>query len=180
MNNLTVEVIEEAGYKAALFGLSLNMKQHERKEPRDMEKVLQKLAHLDGGHNKTLEHIMLWFNVNAPRYWWSQADTYRISSKNSESTMHTILKRQLKQEDFEVDIPNEYLTFLNLLVASKNIKEVKRFLPEGYMQRRMWMMSYKTLRNIILQRRKHKLNNWQMFLRTIIGQISHPELLPSL
>jgi len=46
------------------------------------------------------------------------------------------------------------------------------------MQKRMWNMNYKTLRNIILQRKNHRLPHWQTFIKSIEEQIDYPELLP--
>lgn len=51
-----------------------------------------RLFEKDGGHNKFLESVILWLDVNAPLYWWTEADTYRLSTKQSESTMHTLEK----------------------------------------------------------------------------------------
>ena len=174
---ISVEVLEEAGYKSALFGVSLN----KNKEVDDMPRVIEHLAPKDGGHNKCLEHIMVWLNVRAPRYIWQEMDTFRLSSKNSESTMHTILKNELVPGNFECSLINEaYLTHLNEVLSCGDLLLLKQDLPERFMQRRMWMMSYKTLRNIIIQRRRHKLPHWYSFLDSVLKQIDHPELLPEL
>lgn len=174
---ITVDVIEEAGYKSALFGVSLNKDQNVD----NMVKVCERLAPHDGGHNKFLEHIMIWLNVRAPRYIWQEMDTFRLSSKNSQSTMHTVLKNRLVQGNFECEeILPRYLTHLNAILADNDLVTLKRALPEGFMQRRMWMMSYKTLRNIILQRRTHRLPHWRQWIVNVLAQVDHPELLPTL
>lgn len=174
---ISAEVIEEAGYKSAMFGLSLNKEQ----PPEKMGPVAEKLAPHDYGHNKVLEHIMIWLNVRAPRYIWQEMDTFRLSSKNSQSTMHTIMKNELVPGNFECEeITEEELINLNEILASKNLVRLKRRLPEGFMQRRMWMMSYKTFRNIILQRRTHKLPHWQKFLADVLKGVKNPELLPEI
>jgi hypothetical protein len=36
------------------------------------------------------------------------------------------------------------------------------------------------LRNIILQRRTHRLPHWKEFIRQTLEQLDHPELLPGL
>lgn len=180
MNNnyeLSVSVIEEAGYRSALYGISLNKNQDEIKMP----EVALKLSPHDYGHNKFLEQIMVWMVVNAPRYWWQEADTFRLSSKSSQSTMHTILKNVLTAENFECqDIDCIDMEYLNNLLSMKALVTLKRKLPEGFMQKRMWMMSYKTLRNIIIQRRHHLLPHWKHFISTILTEVQHPELLPTL
>lgn len=177
-----VEVIEEAGHGSALYGMSLSHGLHKKDldEGEKWERMrarARKLAHMQGGHNKFLESLMVWLDVRAPRYWWQQADTYRISSKQSESTMHTILRGHLTQDDFYERIPNELLDRLNVLIADKELELVKRQLPEGFMQRRIWCLSYKTLQNMYLQRRDHKLQEWRDFLYNVLSQLEHPEYI---
>lgn len=131
------------------------------------------------GHNKFLEHIIIWLEVNAPRYWWQEADTFRLSSKSSQSTMHTILNNELTSNNFEcADIIGIDINYLNHLLENGELVNLKRKLPEGFMQKRMWMLSYKTLRNIIIQRSNHRLPHWQAFISKVSAQIMHPELLP--
>jgi hypothetical protein len=169
----------EAGYQPALFGMSLShsLDSEYGEVTENQESRASKLAHQQGGHNKFLESIMLWVDVTAPRYWWQQADTYRISSKQSESTMHTITKKPLAQEHFEHPVPDLIIDLLNGLIQEKNWEEAKHLLPESFLQRRMWLMSYKTLQNIIYQRGAHKLPEWKAFISQVIEQVEHPEYL---
>lgn len=174
---IDVGILCEEGYAPALIGLSYNKNQTFEK----MKDVAVKLSDKDGGHNKFLEQIIVWMSVRAPRYWWQEADTFRLSSKSSQSTMHTILKNELTMDNFECkDIDGIDLKYLNTLLNNKELVKLKRKLPEGFMQQRMWMMSYKTLRNIILQRRNHRLPHWKEFISKVLSQVNHPELLPKL
>lgn len=170
---MDVFIAEEAGYQQALYGLSLS---YHAKQDR-WEELAAKLAHKQGGHNKFLESIMVWILVRAPRYWWSQADTYRMSTKQSESTMHTILRRDLMPEDFEGGISPSMLVNLNSSIYMKDLETLKRNLPESFIQKRMWVMSYKTLQNIYNQRNKHKLVEWRFFCEEVLKQLNHPELI---
>lgn len=174
---MKVTVLNEAGYEEALLGLSLS---YESRTPAELAErgVDQKLAKMDGGHNKFLESIMVWLDVTAPRYWWQEADTYRLSTKQSASTMHTIMKRPLAQSDFQGGIPYEYLDFLNELVSGGEFVRLKQLLPESFLQRRIWCVSYKTLRNIFLQREMHKLPEWRQFIKEVRSQVKRPWLLP--
>jgi len=185
-----VTKIDEAGYDAALHGLAHNKKQSVAKMPG----VAQKLADKDGGHNKFLESITVWLDVRAPRYWWQEADTFRLSTKQSESTMHTLTDellavdmedaaavRAFLEQNFEPDAcPLDTLRAIYAAAHNKDLIGVKKRLPEGFLQTRLWCMSYKTLRNIILQRRTHRLPHWKQFVRQTLEQIDHPELLPGL
>ena len=178
---MEVELIEEAGYRSALRGLSLN-----KKQTKDMASIARRLAHFDGGHNKFLEMMYIWIEVKGARYFWAEADTYRMSVKSSESTMHTLIKElennDLTDECFEQGSVDE--AYLNLIKQKLNIKDeteklvgVKQILPEGFLQKRVWCMNYKTLRNITQQRHNHRLPHWQSFIKQILSQIEHPEFI---
>ncbi len=171
---MQVTVLDEYGYEFALLGLSLSYKQDTERMP----EVARRLAFKGGGHNKFLESIVLWLDVTAPRYWWQQFDTYRVGvTKQSESTMHTMTKRPLIQEDFEHPIPAEILAYLNQLIAEKDWKQVKWLLPEGLLQRRIVCLSYMALQRMIRQRAAHKLEEWPAFIDQILRQVAHPEFL---
>jgi len=127
-------------------------------------------------------------NVDFPRMIWQEADTYRIATKQSESTIHTITKRNLEQIDFEYPIFEVTLEQINLLIEewrnlenAKDKKEVflriKNNLPEGFLQRRIWCMSYKTFQNMYHQRIGHKMPQWKEFLEIILSQLEHPEFI---
>jgi hypothetical protein len=166
-------VINEAGYDEAMLGLSLSYGSSKIRS----EQIAPNLAHKDGGHNKFLESIYVWLKVDAPRYWWQEADTYRMSSKQSESTMHTISKRPLGQCDFVAPIPEDLLRYLNTLIEANDFTTLKRLLPESYMQLRIWCLSYKTLKNIINQRKNHRLVEWKIFVKSVLKEVNNPEFL---
>lgn len=171
---MQVTVLDEYGYELALLGLSLSYKQ----DPERMPEVARRLAFKAGGHNKFLESIMLWLDITAPRYWWQQFDTYRVGvTKQSESTMHTMTKRPLTQEDFEHPIPAETLAHLNQLIAEKDWKQVKWLLPESFLQRRIVCLSYMALQRMLRQRAAHKLEEWRAFIDQVLEQVAYPELL---
>lgn len=177
---MKVAILKEVGCQETLLGLSLS---HGVDVDRAAEVAL-KLACKDGGENKFLESIYVWLDVTAPRFWWQEADTYRISSKQSESTMHTIHKRLLTQDDFEGVIVTDLLNIINEYVAryqnersTKRLVELKNVLPEGFLQRRIWVVNYKTLRNILLQRTNHRLPQWKYFCKYITEHVEHSELL---
>jgi len=180
---IKVTLCEESGYPAALRGLSFNKK----KDPKDMERVAKRLSQFDGGHNKFLEMIIIWLEVKAPRYWWQEADTYRLSTKQSESTMHILIEEIKDLDDnmlmdfgsfnFEMNPGMKVLKELRYQATKNDISKLKALLPEGYLQRRMWCMSYKTLRNMYIQRKNHRLPLWQHFLSQTLEQIDHPEFI---
>lgn len=168
------------GYKPAVLGMMLSYGKTSFSEFYadyvDIDRVACKLAPMDGGHNKFLEQIQYWILVQAPLFWWKQADTYRVGiSKSSESTMHKSWKNGLTQEMFETPIFQDTLNNLNKFIdeynAEKTTTERKAYLqdliignlPDAYLQTRLLNVNAKCLRNMYFQRRDHKLKQWRDF-----------------
>jgi hypothetical protein len=197
---MTVNILGEHGKEYAYYGMSLsyglvdNYNDFRSKLVVDDIKtgktlwdrligVSDRLFNRDNGENKFLESMAVWIEIDAPRYWWQEFDTYRVGmSKQSESTMHTISKRLLTQDDFVEDVDQESLDVVNrYIVKFQNalnpiakyvyFRKIKINLPEGFLQRRVVTTNYKTLRHIVDQRNKHRLIEWHLFIHEICGQI---------
>jgi len=172
---MKIEILEEAGFLQAMRGLSRSFNRDFHKMP----SVALGLSSKDGGHNKFLESMMVWVDIEAPRYWWSQFDTYRAGvTKQSDSTMHTLKRKPLEQSNFEKPIDPLYLEVLNSMIsANLPIDDIKGALPESFLQGRTVCMNYKAIRHMILQRRTHKLPEWQMFIECMSDQLRFFEYL---
>ena len=109
------------------------------------EKLLRSLIKAGDEHAKVVRGIVAYLEINAPRYWWVEMDTYRIGREQlaSESTMH-IQGKGLGEEE---------------------LVKMKSELPEGTMQKRIIMVSYQTLRRIYDQRSMHRLPEWRTFCK---------------
>jgi hypothetical protein len=188
---MEVKILDEAGYECALYGLGFSYDQTSKIDINEFvsnetlfKKVIgvsKALYNKEGGHNKFLESIQLWVSVNAPRFWHSEADTYRVGeTKQSESTMHTIMRKPFSSDMFEDEIPRVVLDELEKARITKDFLKIKNLLPEGFLQKRIWNLNYKVLRNIIHQRLNHKLPQWQLFCNEIYKQCEHPEFLQDL
>lgn len=168
---MRVQVKREAGWYEAIEGISLSY----NVPFEQAEKASFKLAPKNGGHNKFLESMVVWIDITAPRYWWQEFDTYRVgTTKQSESTIHTVMRRPLTQNDFEDPIPDEWLNMLNRYIEMQAFSAVKNMLPEGFLQRRIVCLNYQVLRNIIAQRKNHKLPQWRVFINSVIESIQWP------
>jgi hypothetical protein len=179
---MNVFKLEEAGYEYSLLGISLSRNQ----PPENMPVVAKNLSDKDGGHNKFLEFIAVWLDITAPRFWWQEMSTYRVgNSWQSESTMYTITKKELVQENFEYPIDEIVLSILNNKIneyknnghTKDQLLTIKNLLPEGFLQRRIMITNYKGLRNIIGQRINHRLPQWQYFCNTVLNSLDHPEFI---
>lgn len=106
-------------------------------------KLLQALIRRGDEHAKVLRGVVVWCEINAPRYLWVEFDTYKVGAErlSSESTMH-IEGKGLSEDE---------------------LVEMKEHIEESHMQKRVWMFSYQTLRRIYYQRKDHRLPQWRMF-----------------
>ncbi len=171
---MKVTVLNEAGYDEAMLGLSLSYNQ----PLANMPAVARKLLSRGGSHIKFLESITVWLDITAPRYWWQQEATYRVGiSRQSESTMHTLIGHSLTQADFEGEIAEGIIIYLDRLIQDGDLLEAKRILPESFLQRRIVCTNYRTLRRILTQRFRHEMPEWEIFRQAVLNQVKHPDFL---
>jgi hypothetical protein len=118
--------------------------------------LLSKLVKSGDEHAKSLRGIMVWCEIDAPRYWWHEMVTYRMGCEQlgSESTMHGQPLRFNKCVRESTQI---------LVNAIEDLHDRKSNLPEGTLQRRIFAINYQALRRIYMQRRYHKLVEWSIF-----------------
>lgn len=188
---MRVRLMKEFGYEEALFGIGLSYgkvsgyatpeeaRQHDEWS-RLCELAPQLALYGCGGHDKFLRQIGVILDITAPLYWWKQMDTYKVSTvAQSESTMHTLMKKPVTKYCFEArHVPDYYVNFLEDLRQDGNFDKLNACLPQSWLQRRIWTGNYAVLKNIILQRDNHKLPEWKFFLDAIFPALGHPELLP--
>ena len=191
---MKIETLEVCGIKSALHAMRNPMDSWAKSDTvveyrasgtvvyvgstdRDLSLRLQKAG---PEHCKHLRMIMAYADITAPRYWWTEFDTYRNGvEKVSCSTMHKLMARPLTLDDFEHDAPTSVwfeglINYLNSLMEDykeekdhvlKQLtwKKIIQTLPQSYIQKRTVMMSYAALRNIYRQREGHKLSEWHVF-----------------
>lgn len=187
--NVVVEF--EAGFEYSLYGIGLSYGKTSNISYKEFLKdsvlkqkmwdVSIKLYNKNGGHNKFLETIDVFCTITAPRYFWQQYDTYRVAiTKQSTSTMHTLMKEPITQEmfegfEFDEPLPDSTIERLENLRINKKFRTLKRELPESFLQTRAGKLSYMNIRNILSQRRTHKLEEWQYICVQIYKQLEHQE-----
>lgn len=111
--------------------------QHRCNHPYDKEfkigkddmKLAQSLIIAGNEHGKFMRMIHVAVDTDMPRYWWAEADCYKFGSKNSCSTMHTIMKREITIDDFCV--PQIIKEILHKSDKEKKQYAFKCELPKG-------------------------------------------------
>lgn len=154
----------------------------------DLE-LAKKLVKAGTDHSKFMRMITVTCDITAPRYWWTEFDTYKVGTvRNSCSTMHTIHKKEFTLADFSCEHLTDYwnndgelcrefletLEYLiddlngarQLYIATKDKKwwwQMIQLLPSSYNQRSTVQLNYAVLRNIYHARKNHKLDCWRTF-----------------
>lgn len=73
-------------------------------------KLMQSLVKAGTDHSKFMRMINVSCDITAPRYWWTEYDTYKVGTvRNSCSTMHKISAKEFEPSDFS----REHLTTLD-------------------------------------------------------------------
>ena len=158
-------------------------------------KLAQRMISAGTDESKFMRQIFVSMDIEAPLYFWKEADTYKIATvSNSCSTMHKITSSEITEENYSfdpepdkplTDLPtDDYVRILdikNRAVADaewlrKKYNETKdkrywRLLvqinPDGWLQKRTWTGNYQNLRNMYFARKNHKLIEWRQFCQMI-------------
>ena len=175
---MEVRLMKMEGVEEALFGIGLSYGLTSGCEkPEDLpcdkserlKEIASRLCRAGAGEDKFLRQVVFWWDVRAPRYWWAEADTFKVGTvAQSESTMHTIMHHPLTNADFEAPVPYAVRNSLDRMWREyRDTKdpelffELKNALPEGFLQRRIWTLNLANMKNIHRQRRNHRLPQWR-------------------
>lgn len=210
MSNIKVEKVAVAGIYHAITGMRNAHDSWDRSDttfdstcggqpcigPKDM-KLAQTLIKAGSEHRKFMRQIQVWCNISVPRYIWQELDTYKFGTKNSCSTMHTLVKTPITMDYFYIGEDPIIMTdrafveriipdlnyFRDLYIESKDyrwVKEMKRMLPESFIQMRTWNTNYEELYNIEQQRENHRMDEeWKVVLDFIADLPYYEELFLS-
>lgn len=149
--------------------------------PKDHD-LSMRLLKASSDQRKHIRLIDVWMEIKAPLYWHKEMDTYRFGAdKVSESTMHTLMSKEITIDDFELSPdakhdmlvplgerePESTIDVLNRFRRWKDFETTNQLLPRSYLQTRICKFSYEALRNIYYARKDHKLKEWHLFCETL-------------
>ena len=170
MSKFSIKTLEIAGFASAVQALRLPFKKECRSlctttmkfnddkgmdepyietcsvvdfEPKDLH-LMQVLVKRGDEHAKAIRGIVAYAEIEAPVYWWCELETYRAGHErlSSESTMHVDCKG----------------------LSGEELVKVKSEIPMGKVLKKVDMFSYQCLRNIVKQRKGHRLPEWAEFI----------------
>lgn len=185
------ENTEVFGLRAAITGMRNPMDSWDRSDSDLKENVIgeadmdlaKKLIKGGGPHCKFRRMIHVQVDITAPRYFWSEFDTYKVGTvANSCSTMHKLLNTskpitldmftydEREEEIIKATVDKlEELRQLYKHCASQHnnnnvlndlLHRAKTILPEGYLQKRTVDLNYEVIANMYRFRRNHRLPEW--------------------
>ena len=158
-------------------------------------KLAKQLITSGDEHGKLLRMIHVQTDITLPRAIWSELDTYKFGTKNSQSTMHKLLNNKNEITLSQFDYPAEEQTLWESVIDKlewmrkeylkkdstseyKNelLVRAKMILPEGFLQMRTWDTNYQELRRIYFQRKGHRMPHWEE-IREWIRNLPYSELI---
>lgn len=203
------ETLEVGGFIPALYGMRHPLKSYGKADSgyfgqggqvvigKNDYDLARRLIHAGSPeHAKFLRQICVWVDITAPRYFWSEFDTYKIgTTANSQSTMHRLFRDGVVKE--EIDFPwglNKVLDKVMLeeilavnaaiemcknegLDTEQGFLAIKALLPEGYMQTRMICLNYQVLRTMYHQRKNHRLPHWNSDFVSWVHTLPYSEFI---
>lgn len=169
-------------------------------------RLAQKLILAGTEHRKFLRQIQVWVDITAPLYWWKEFETYKTGVvSNSCSTMHKLATTPITFENFEtsdfygnavcgenecgtevigVEFTEGFIPKLEKLRQkyldtkdNRYWKELIRWLPESWLQKRTVSMNFENIRSMIHQRKDHKLDEWKIFFIDWARELPYAEEL---
>lgn len=89
--------------------------------PNDLD-LMKRLCNAGTDHRKFMRMIVVYADLTAPMYWWSEYDTYKIGTvANSTSKMHKMLAKPFEMNDFSFDkLPGSNLEWVTSSENSKH------------------------------------------------------------
>lgn len=184
---MKIDFLGTSGVDAALLGLGLSygltseyssMYYVPEETKKRLYQIAGKLACKGGGEDKFLRQIVYWWDITAPSYWWPQFDQYKVGTvTQSESKMHSLLKRPFTPEDFDGndsavealnEMREEWLAMEDEDSRRELWQEILETLPMSYHQRRVCSMNLAVMKNIHHQRKRHKLVEWHLVCQAFV------------
>lgn len=142
--------------------------------------LMKSLAKAGDDHGKFLRMINVTVDITAPRYWWTEFDTYKVGTvANSCSTMHKLTDKEFTLDDFSHEhlygkaavMLEEYIIpqlnedreeFLDTK-SKDDWWQMIQILPQSYNQKRTVQLNYAVLAHMYFARKNHKLDEWHDF-----------------
>ena len=155
--------------------------------------LAMKLSESGTDHRKFMRMIIVQMDILAPRYWWTEYDTYKVGTvANSTSTMHKIHSKEFVLGDFSYEnMTSAGIKSLLGIIERLNVSrefylkekdkaywwDMIQLLPQSYNQLRTVSLNYEVLANMYHARKHHKLDEWVEFCEWIENELPYSKLI---
>jgi hypothetical protein len=189
--NMFISLIEVGGFEGALFGMRnpLNswglsdsdyvIGEHNKRYGRVFEigerdlDLCKRLIKGGSEHRKFLRMIHVQFNFYAPRYIWSEFDTYKIGTvANSCSTMHKLLNKDDEVREYShifdsILSTQGDLTLDNFYYCEDDEEVLQTIIDHLNMIRKEYLVASPKDKKVLLRRAKQLLPESYLQMRTV-------------
>ena len=150
------------------------------------KKLILSLVRAGRSHRKFLRLIKIQCDIKAPLYWWTEFDTYKVSTTRlSSSTMHTLGSQYINMSNFSFDVHDEWPDGKNKLDSviqeinrsiwlyqksnkdKKYLIRAKQLLPSSFLYDSTIDINYESFLSMYHDRINHKLDEWKIFLNIL-------------
>lgn len=124
------------------------------------------------GHDQFLTGIIVQFDIYAPLAMWKELQRYHfLDFVSSQSTMHKLMSFDIKEQCVS-DTDPRIVEIVSDLIQQYNAAEIKdkslwrrivMSIPSGFVLGATMTTNYRQLKTIYLQRKNHKLKEWEEF-----------------
>ena len=169
MNAIKISKVQVYGVEesrlAATYPMAVELDLEETNE--ELMKKLFK-AKPGSGHDCASKGIIVQFDLKAPEYFWRQLDRYHfIDYVSSQSKMHKLTKFEIRSMCND-QVDKVVIENLERLIAEEApIRKIVSNTPAGFMLTARMTTNMLQLKSMLVQRRLHKLDEWQEFCNWI-------------
>ena len=150
------------------------MREVEEKDINRGEKLVKATLGGNTAHHQFLTGIRVNFDLTFTNKAWVEAERYRfLEFVSSQSTMHRITKFNLDNQYIKyvdprvIEIMRELVDAYNENPTPENYLKVLYTNPAGFKITARMTTNYRSLRNIYIQRKNHRLPEWRAFCKWI-------------
>ncbi len=186
----SVQVLQVAGIEQAMHWMRYAKQTHSDTEgllchfmdkpvigPRDMRLAQALIKAPRDSHAKMCRVIMVWLDIVGTLKWWKQFDTYKIGTTAlSTSTMNNLMDG-VTEADYTDLVAPEAIELVQKYIRLDDEDRANANNPVDFLQLRGVVLNYQVLRNIWIDRKKHKLGEWHNFLDAIRDQCPYADEL---
>lgn len=177
LENINVYDLKES-IIASGYPMRVNAEMKDEISDKDIKRCLNlvKASNGNGAHAQFLTGIRVSFDLTCSLKMWIEAERYRfLEFVSSQSTMHKIAKFDIEKQCNKYvnkEIINHIKTLIDIYNNDPSIENYLTLLyniPSGFELKARMTTNYRSLLNIYVQRKDHRLPEWREFCKELLN-----------